>query len=61
MTMQWETVRIFISSKFDDMHAERDYLVEQIFPELREWCERCKLSLLGLLVSPEREFIDGRT
>ena len=34
MTTQWETVRIFISSTFDDMHAERDYLVKQVFPRI---------------------------
>jgi hypothetical protein len=60
MTMQWETVHIFIRSTFDDMHAERDYLVKQVFPELREWCERRKLRLLGLPVTLEREFVDGR-
>lgn len=30
--MQWKTVRIFISSTFNDMHAERDYLVKSVFP-----------------------------
>jgi len=32
------TVTIFISSTFRDMHTERDYLVKNIFPRLREWC-----------------------
>ena len=32
------TVRIFISSTFRDMHAERDFLVKKTFPELRERC-----------------------
>ena len=41
----WKTVLIFISSTFDDMHAERDYLVKRVFPELREWCEKRKLHL----------------
>ena len=31
-------VRIFISSTFRDMHAERDELVKYIFPELRKKC-----------------------
>jgi len=48
MTTQWETVRIFISSTFEDMHAERDYLVKQVFPELREWCELRKLNLVDI-------------
>ncbi len=36
-------VRVFISSTFRDMHAERDHLVTVVFPELRE-----RLELLGL-------------
>jgi len=48
MADQWETVRIFISSTFEDMHAERDYLVKQVFPELREWCEQRKLHLIDI-------------
>ena len=48
MTVPWETVRIFISSTFEDMHAERDYLVKQVFPELREWCERRRLHLVDI-------------
>jgi len=38
----------FISSTFDDMHAERDYLIKQVFPELREWCEKRKLNLIDI-------------
>jgi len=37
-------VRIFVSSTFRDMHAERDHLVTVVFPELRE-----RLETLGLL------------
>ena len=48
MTTQWEKVHVFISSTFNDMHAERDYLVKQVFPELREWCEKRKLSLVDI-------------
>lgn len=43
--MQWEDVNIFISSTFNDMHAERDYLVKRVFPQLSEWCEARKLRL----------------
>jgi len=32
MTVQREKVYVFISSTFNDMHAERDYLVKQVFP-----------------------------
>ncbi len=31
-----ETIRVFVSSTFRDMQAERDYLVTVVFPELRE-------------------------
>ena len=46
--MQWKTVRIFISSTFNDMHAERDYLVKTVFPELAVWCEQRKLRLVDI-------------
>jgi hypothetical protein len=36
-------VRVFISSTFRDMHAERDHLVTVVFPELRE-----RIDQLGL-------------
>ena len=36
MARPWRTVRVFISSTFRDMHAERDHLVRIVFPELRE-------------------------
>ena len=36
MPQKWKTVRIFISSTFHDMHAERDHLVRFVFPELKE-------------------------
>lgn len=32
----WKEVRLFISSTFRDMHAERDYLVRYVFPKVRE-------------------------
>ena len=35
MTVQWQKVHVFISSTFNDMHAERDYLVKRVFPELQ--------------------------
>ena len=36
MSPAWQTVRVFISSTFKDMHAERDHLVGVVFPELAE-------------------------
>jgi hypothetical protein len=32
-------IRVFISSTFRDMQAERDYLVKFTFPQLRKLCE----------------------
>ena len=48
MTQPWRTVRVFISSTFRDMHAERDYLVKVVFLELRERCARRRLHLVDL-------------
>lgn len=36
MSALWKTLRIFISSTFRDMQAERDWLVRFVFPRLRE-------------------------
>lgn len=44
----WEKVYIFVSSTFNDMHADRDYLVKRVFPELQDWCERHKLRLVEI-------------
>jgi hypothetical protein len=33
---RWKEIRVFISSTFRDMHAERDHLVRFVFPRLRE-------------------------
>jgi hypothetical protein len=38
-------VRVFVSSTFRDMHAERDHLVTVVFPELRERLEPLGLEL----------------
>ena len=48
MPVAWRTVRVFVSSTFRDMHAERDHLVRFIFPELRERCARRRLHLLDV-------------
>ena len=44
----WKDIRIFISSTFNDMHAERDYLVKYVFPELVEWCEKRRLRMVDI-------------
>ncbi|XP_068604898.1 telomerase protein component 1 [Brachionichthys hirsutus] len=33
--LRWHAVRVFVSSTFRDMYAERDVLVRSVFPELR--------------------------
>ncbi|XP_068096733.1 telomerase protein component 1-like isoform X2 [Hyperolius riggenbachi] len=42
----WVTVRVFVSSTFDDFHSEREVLVKQVIPELREWCEARSMCLV---------------
>ncbi len=48
MVQTWKTVRVFISSTFRDMHAERDHLVRFVFPELRERCAKRQLHLVDV-------------
>ncbi len=48
MATTWQTVRVFISSTFRDMHAERDHLVKVVFPRLRQWCEQRRLHLVDI-------------
>ena len=45
---KWKDAIVFISSTFNDMHAERDYLVKEVFPELTEWCERRHIRLTDI-------------
>lgn len=46
--VKWQKVYIFISSTFNDMHAERDYLVKKVFPQLGEWCEKRRLYIVDI-------------
>jgi WD40 repeat protein len=41
-------IRMFVSSTFRDMHAERDYLNRFIFPELRSRCWQRGVEFLGV-------------
>jgi hypothetical protein len=43
-----KTIRVFISSTFRDMHAERDHLARFVFPELRSRCQRQGAEFVGL-------------
>jgi tetratricopeptide (TPR) repeat protein len=44
----WRTVRVFISSTFRDMQAERDHLVRVVFPALRERLEPHRIHLIDV-------------
>ncbi len=39
------TIRIYVSSTFSDMHAEREILMEYVFPQLQERCQEHKIQL----------------
>ena len=38
--MKSRRIRLFLSSTFKDMNAERDYLVRVIFPQVEEYCRK---------------------
>ncbi|XP_077998733.1 TPR repeat-containing protein DDB_G0287407-like [Glandiceps talaboti] len=42
----WKTIRVFVSSTFKDFHMEREVLIKQVFPDLRQWCEKRRLHLV---------------
>lgn len=46
--MEWINVSVFISSTFNDMHAERDLLLKKVFPELSEWCSKRRIRLFDI-------------
>lgn len=37
-------VRVFVSSTFRDMHAERDELIKRAFPQLRKLCDERRVT-----------------
>ena len=41
-------VRVFVSSTFHDMQAERDALVKRVFPELRRRCRGLQVEFVGV-------------
>ncbi|XP_078508765.1 telomerase protein component 1 isoform X2 [Lissotriton helveticus] len=43
--IRWQSIRVFISSTFRDMHGERDLLIRSVFPELRARASRFFLSI----------------
>ncbi|MFC1852968.1 DUF4062 domain-containing protein, partial [candidate division CSSED10-310 bacterium] len=48
MSKPWRTIRVFISSTFTDMHAERDRMVKYVFPEIRERLEKHRLHFVDI-------------
>lgn len=44
----WKTIRVFISSTFKDMGAERDYLVRFVFPRLRSQLLKWRVHLVDV-------------
>jgi hypothetical protein len=61
--MRDRSVRVFISSTFRDMHAERDHLVTVVFPELRERVEQLGLEFfdVDLRWGVPAKTLDGET
>lgn len=58
-----EFIRVFVSSTFRDMYAERDPLVTVVFPELRERLERLGLEFfdVDLRWGVPAKTLDGET
>ncbi len=48
MAASWKTIRVFISSTFSDMQAERDHLVKVVFPELRQRLRKYRTYLVDV-------------
>ncbi|HVR30672.1 MAG TPA: DUF4062 domain-containing protein, partial [Thermoanaerobaculia bacterium] len=48
MATAWREVRVFISSTFKDMQAERDHLVRFVFPRLREELAKRRIRLVDV-------------
>jgi len=47
-TVQLREIRVFLSSTFKDMDAERNHLIKQVFPKVRAACLARRLSFLTL-------------
>lgn len=46
--MEPRTIRVFISSTFRDMNAERDHLNSIVFPQIEQYCKRRFLSFIPI-------------
>ncbi len=45
---RWRPVKVFISSTFRDMYAERDHLIKVVFPALREKLGKYRVYLIDI-------------
>jgi WD40 repeat protein len=45
ITKPWQRLKVFVSSTFRDMHAEREHLVRVVFPRLRQFCAKRRIFL----------------
>ncbi len=48
MNQKWQTIKIFLSSTFKDMHVERDHLLHVVFPELKARCRQKRINLIEI-------------
>ncbi len=46
--LPYKQLRVFVSSTFNDMQAERSLLVGKVFPMVAEYCHRRKLEFVGV-------------
>ncbi len=63
MAIASRTFRIFVSSTFSDLKAERNTLQEKVFPELQKLCEAngCRFQAVDLWGVSEEEAPDQQT
>lgn len=56
MPRQGRTFRVFVSSTFSDLKAERNALQEKVFPRLQKLCEAhsCRFQTIYLLCGVRR-------
>jgi len=48
MNQKWQTIKLFLSSTFLDMHTERDHLLRVVFPELKARCRQKRINLIEI-------------
>ncbi|MBR3794723.1 MAG: DUF4062 domain-containing protein [Clostridia bacterium] len=53
--MEWNDISVFISSTFNDMHAERDYILKNVFPQSGTVPLCCESFCLKLLIDEQND------